>query len=226
MKSFSSKKCSWLVFLSVLLTVVSLFIKSVQAQDFFIKERGKTEDHQLREALWNDSDMKIISILLDGRVDLSFHAEIKGWTHLHIAAQETSYPEVITALISEGADPHALDDMGNSPFLLSAAFNKNPEVVRTLAEYSNVNLVDKKGLNALHLALMHNQNLRVIMVLEKYGVDPLLKDSMGRTPLMIAEGNNNIRREVVTYMQGSVGFREIQRNGRCPDLVKKLSNGN
>ena len=225
-KLFSSGKHSWFIFLSTLFTTVLLFMQSVQAQEFFTKNRGRAEDTQLQDALWGDLDRAAIQILLDGKVNLSFSSSIGQWTPLHIAAQETSYPEVITDFISAGADPNALDSLGNSSFLLASAFNKNPEVVRILAEISNVHLVDKKGLNALHLALMHKQDLDIIMVLIQYGVNPLAEDSMGRTPLNIAETTQGIKKAVIAYVQGVARMRQVQRNDRCAGIVNQLSQSN
>ena len=224
----------YFVFLSILFTL--LFMQSVPAQTLtleLIEEHIKKGtnfnrefyrgDNWLQYALWQDLDVNIIQALLKGGADPSFRKEVSEWEPLHIAAQQTSYPEVITALILAGANPEALDDLGNSSFLLAVSFNKNPEVIRTLAQYSNVNRVDKKGLNALHLAVIHKQSLEVIMALG--GVDNLVEDSMGRTPLAIAM-ETSARREVIAYMEGSYIARQVGRTGSCPKMIRQLSQTN
>ena len=237
-KLFIGKKHSWLVFLSLLLTVVFLLMKSaqadppaqmpIQAQQKQISRARLSRgiyrvNEELQHALWEDLGPEVIQNLLKKEVNLSLATEVGKWQPLHIAAQETSYPEVIHLLLSAGADPHTLDDMGASPFLLAAGFNKNPEVIKALADKSNVHLVDDKGLNAFHLALMHKQSLEIIMVLEQAGVDPLVEDSMGRTPLRIAEEHQKGIKANIAYLQGITAIRMVQQKGKCPALVKQLA---
>ena len=212
-------------------------MQSVQAQTLTLEsieehiEKGTNFNREfyrgnnwLEYALWEDLDVNVIQALLKGGANPSLRKEGREWGSLHIAAQQTSYPAVITTLISAGADPEAVDDLGNSSFLLASAFNKNPEVIKTLAQHSDVNRVDKKGLNGLHLAVIHRQSFEGIMALELIGVDNLVEDSKGRTPLAMAQ-EIGASRKVINYMEGSYNYRE-RVNGSCHNSIRKVSQTN
>ena len=234
---FNNKKC--FVFLSIFFTILFV-VHSVQAQialtlEYIEEHRKKGTnfnkefyrgDNWLQYALWQDLDVDIIQALLKGGANPSFRNGPSELEPLHIAAQETSYPEVITALISAGANPEVLDDLGNSPFLLASSFNKNPEVIRTLAQHSDVNKLDKKDLNAMHLAVIHKQSFEVIMTLGQIGVDSLAIDFKGRLPLGIAR-EIGLNEKVIAYMEGVYINRNVIINGSsCPSSLRELSQTN
>lgn len=88
----------------------------------------------------------------------------------------------IRALISEGADPNAKNDHGNTP-LHEAAESDVPEMAEVLiAAGADVNARDNSGNTPLHEAAMSDR-LETVKALIRAGADPNAKANLEQTPL-------------------------------------------
>ena len=121
------------------------------------------------------------------------HATIAyDWTPLHIAAAYNPEPDIISALVDEGAYVwDVTTDFGRTPLHLAAEFNAVPEVItRLVLEGANENAWDDDGLTPLHLAATYNTEPGVVTALVDgvAVVDQLTPD--GFTPLHLASAYN------------------------------------
>jgi ankyrin repeat protein len=92
--------------------------------------------------------------------------------------------QVITTLIECGLDVDG--QCGDKRTALHYASELDDDlIVKFLLEQgANINLTDKNGQNALHIALQNSEvNMRIIKLLIDKGIDVETKDKLGRTPL-------------------------------------------
>ena len=104
-------------------------------------------------------------------------------TLLHNTAQQTNNPAVVQVLLETGADPHAINDRGQTP-LHRGAMNRNPVVTgHLIAAGADPNALDNDAYTPLHYAAAQSGNRRVVARLLAAGADPRVESNDGRTPL-------------------------------------------
>ena len=97
--------------------------------------------------------------------------------------------EVVELLLSRGADPTICNDGGWTP-LMMASYRGYVDVVRYLvrnkAVRATIDTQDRYGWTALWIASLWDR-MEVVKVLVEVGVNPMVADEDGRTPLDIAK---------------------------------------
>ena len=144
-------------------------------------------DHEFIELCKSGSLRQIEDAIKNGA---DVNAEYDGYsTPLKSAAGQNTDPNVITALIKAGAEVDVRDGEGTTP-LMWAASNSSPEVITALIEANaNVNAQDNEGRTPLIWAVKHNADPKVIMILLKFGTDPLKRDKFDKLALDYANEN-------------------------------------
>ena len=106
---------------------------------------------------------------------------------LHVAAENTSEPELIEWLLKNGASSSAVGLEGLTPLMLAAAYNPNPAVAEALIRGgAALEARDTSGRTPLHLAAGVNESPQVTALLLRQGASVSAQDKAGRTPLWMA----------------------------------------
>lgn len=124
--------------------------------------------------------------------------DIKGRTALHHAMMSQRPAEIVTILLSAGADVNIRDSWADIPLnLLRIVFIEfqNPstgeQLLRKLVKAgSNINSRDERGDTLLHVAA-NNDNAALASAVLVLGADPNAVNNSGDTPLAIAERLNS-----------------------------------
>ena len=164
-------------------------------RDNFLKEAcdesGKTALMMASEAGHTD----VVSILLQKGADVNAQ-DIKGWTAIFYASLQESPVEeasveirikqvkLLEELIKSGASINHTDSDGNSGLHLAVKFC-DPCGVRTLLEKSaNPKILNEDGQMPIHTVIVHGSANKVVEFLPFDCLE--VKDSLGRTPLLLA----------------------------------------
>lgn len=100
-------------------------------------------------------------------------ADNYGHTPIMIAAQRNSDTDILEILIKNGADISARNNMGVS-VLHFAALNEHEEIIKYILEnklYDNIDVTDNEGNTPLIYALVHSNNIKIIISLIDAGAD-------------------------------------------------------
>ena len=158
-------------------------------RDNFLKEAcdesGKTALMMASEAGHTD----VVSILLQKGADVNAQ-DIKGWTAVFYASLfmrveiRIKQGQLLEELIKTGASINHTDSYGNSSLHLAAKFC-NTYGVRTLLEKgANPKILNKDGQMPIHTVIVHGSANKVVEFLPFDCLE--VKDSLGRTPLLLA----------------------------------------
>jgi ankyrin repeat protein len=112
-----------------------------------------------------------------------------GWTALHVAS-EYGHTDVVSLLLSVGADAKARDNRGWTP-AHSAAFQKQLDVLKILLPCVDVSDASDIGFTTLHEAA-YSGDCEAAKFLMKFGADIGAQDINGRMSLDIAAYTENI----------------------------------
>jgi hypothetical protein len=119
----------------------------------------------------------------------------RGTTPL-IEAVRSRQPDVVDALLRQGAAVDARDSLGTTALQMAiTAFKSNPAIVRRLLDAgADANVADVTGATPLMVAAVSN-NAPVVRVLLKKGADPCRRDNKGKTVLdFTGDHNTDVRR--------------------------------
>ena len=115
-------------------------------------------------------------------------ADCRQWNTSAFFADATAVH--IRDCIASGANPRALDALGESPLHL-AVFSKDPNTISTLLEFgANVRERNSLGETPLHKAAVNNHDPAFIEALLSAGADANAQDKTGATALHLAADFN------------------------------------
>ncbi|MBM9538543.1 ankyrin repeat domain-containing protein [Desulfobulbus alkaliphilus] len=150
-------------------------------------------------ALINDRSLADALLKKGSDIDARDH---NGFTPMHLAVSE-GHLELVAHLLDSGAKLE-LQDKGGS-LLARAAENGNlAGMAFLLAHGVVVNAPDDEGFSALHRASM-TRNVQAVEFLLAQGADPNLRETDGRTPLLLVAGNES-RNEQLRIAESLIAY--------------------
>ncbi|GIZ00743.1 hypothetical protein CEXT_399631 [Caerostris extrusa] len=120
-------------------------------------------------------------------LDSDLILQLTNWTPLMIAAS-VGCAEIVSALISRGADVNAINETGQTSLHYVASKNREEIVRILLANHANINAADNMGSTPLHRAASKG-NIKILKIfLEDYSnqLDVDARDCVRNTPLHLA----------------------------------------
>ena len=116
---------------------------------------------------------------------------------MHIASELGCF-DIVTYLVSKGADIEALEDYNNNTPLIHAAGYGHPLVVKFLIDNrANINYQNNYGSTSLHHAVWGN-HLDVVKLLIEMNANKSLRNNNGQTPLDVAKSYNAT--SIISYL--------------------------
>ena len=116
----------------------------------------------------------------------------RGFTPLHLAAQNSSAAVIRALTALTDADPNEPNDTGGTALHLAARLNPSAAVIEALIDVgADPNLRDEGGRAPLHLAAWKNPSAAVVEALIDAGADPNEPNGRGWTPLSLAAKANS-----------------------------------
>lgn len=134
----------------------------------------------LNEAIQKE-DVSLIRSLLEQNPELVHTKTPGGSIPLHPAAFKDN-TEIISLLISKGADVNSRNNEGWTPLFMASNYGRRKSVELLINNGADVNAKDNEGVTPLHIASM-NGHKEVVDLLITKGADITLIDNLGRTPL-------------------------------------------
>jgi len=158
----------------------------------YLFEGGSSEarDHNgislLEHAIMVGS-LPAVKLLLHHDADPNVETYFFG-NSLHIAAERTSEPHILSHLLLKGADPNAQDDDGQTPLSLAIFYERPYSMISLLLPLTDLSLTDTMNQTPLHW-VAQGTDIRIALELVKRGLSVEARDSHNKTPLDIAEDN-------------------------------------
>ncbi len=115
---------------------------------------------------------------------------IEGNTALHVAASNESGDEMVPILIEQNADINRKNKMGETPLLCASRRGYATTVSLLLKRNAQLDAVNNKKQNALHIATIDNRET-VVNLLSIHEELINIPDNNGNTPLIYAVQNDN-----------------------------------
>ncbi|PJZ68110.1 hypothetical protein CH373_17995 [Leptospira perolatii] len=128
--------------------------------------------------------LECTKILFELGADPNKKDEETGSTPLIHAVLRTESKDLLSFLLSKGADPNLKDNNGFGPLHHCLNDAKLESFQFLLEKGADPNLQDKDGVTCLNLAKSSHGMSDFIDLLLKYGADPNIKDKHGKTYLM------------------------------------------
>ena len=205
----------------------------------FINEKNKMGTTAIHFAAFK-GDIKMIKLLIENGADIYattnrqlniFHYSAQGnkptslmYFYLNYFYLTSEKDEKIIELIK------AKDSGGSTP-LHWAAYSNAEDILLYLINlkiFSNenerdafINQQDNQGFTALHLSVS-SKSIRIVMKLLQNGVNPLIQDKKGNTPLTLAK-NKNLR-DIVVIIKNSLGCELCNMKAPVKQTKKSIKN--
>ena len=137
-------------------------------------------------------------------------------TPLHSASANISDPEIISLLLSNGADAKVKTTKGITPLHSAALINTEPQITDLLLRNdADPNALDDSGWSPLRMAISNNSNPEITDLLLHNGADPNALAHDGLSPLHVAAMTFNSNPEIVDLL--------IQKGANINARVKGLT---
>ena len=148
-------------------------------------------------------NIKLIKLLIDNHADPKAKSS-KGYNMLHKAAQGNKPSAIIYFNNHHQMDFEEKCSNGMNALHLATFDGMENSVIYLLSFRVRVNEQDNKGNTALHYAVQKEQ-VRIIKKLLQKGADPTIENKRKKTPLFMAQNNENI-------------FKIFRKRGLCEKL--------
>ena len=161
-------------------------MRLIQEDPEIVDVPNENDESALHLASFN-GHVEVVSYLLDHGANIYKNGSYGGTALLN--ASGMGHLEVVELLLSRKADPTICNDFGWTP-LMAASNGGYVNVVRCLvrnkAVRATIDTQDRYGWTALWIASLWDR-MEVVKVLVEVGVNPMVADEDGRTPLDIAK---------------------------------------
>lgn len=158
-----------------------------------------------------------------GIKDVNQRDQVDG-TPLHWAAWLSTAPEVISALISAGADANVRESLfGRAPLHDAARYNPHLDIILALlGDGADVNARDNDKETPLHWAAGFNNNVKIISALIDAGADVNAQNRYGSTPLHLAAWNGSNPKVLAALIKAGANVKIKNMDGKLPyDLIRQ-----
>ncbi|MGB1361390.1 MAG: ankyrin repeat domain-containing protein [Alphaproteobacteria bacterium] len=141
------------------------------------------------------------------KYDIKKNSEF-GETALMWAINNNNNPDIITALIKNGANVNERDDLGFTALMWAINNNKNLDIITTLIKNgADVNIKNKFGGTALIFASANNKNPDVITTLIKNGANVKAKNKDGKTAWDYIQENKALKNTKAYWMLNDLQYK-------------------
>ena len=178
-------------------------------------------DHRSRSSLhWAavQGHQDTVTVLLAAGAKVDLLDEV-GATAVHLGVQSGD-SDTVTLFIRAGHHS-VLDNHLRTPLMWSVALNR-VELVQLFTDTSTLDLKDKFGYSALHIAVTNNV-IESLSMLLKLGADINIKNDEGETPLILAAKNGNV--DIVNELIENKADTRVVDNNRKTALHSAASSG-
>lgn len=141
------------------------FLKKLQAQG--IKAHGSAIINAAQGTRRSSNGIEIFKYLIEDVKVSPMATSEDGATALQIIARKPKQTEIITYLISKGADANKADTEGNTPLMMASASHELDNVKLLAAHTKNINTVNKNGESALSFAVKNGAAEIIAFLLDK-----------------------------------------------------------
>ena len=185
------------------------FIAACLVTRHSIRIRASCDPDQLFDAVLA-GNAKAVGEHLSAGSDANIVRQEDGATPLHVAAR-AGEPEVVIALLANGADPNVQDNTGSTPLHVAAQAGE-PEVMNTLlTSNADTQAEDETGSTPLHIAARAGEP-EVVLTLLAGDANTQAEDETGSTPLHVAAAVGAV--DVINVLLDIGG---ADPNAQCPD---------
>ncbi|MFC5283838.1 ankyrin repeat domain-containing protein [Pedobacter alpinus] len=126
----------------------------------------------------SSSSVEVFKYLVEDVKLNASYTNKSGYSTLHYLARKPNQEEIISYLLTKGADVNKPNEEGNTPFMIAAS-GRNLKVLQLLApKLKNINAVNNKGESALTLAV-NASSPEVVSFLINNGADVKVEDKAG-----------------------------------------------
>jgi uncharacterized protein len=167
---------------------------------------GLSDRSLLEYAVWRDKH-SAFEALLNAGADTA-HADAQGERVLHYAARSEN-PIYVTELLGRHLDPNVATPDNRTPIMLTALFNRGPQMHALIAAGANLEVAEVNGDTALIIASESNSFDRVIDLLHA-GANPLAGHRIKGKPDVTFQGFVNMTPEKVMSAAGKQKKAEIR----------------
>ena len=136
---------------------------------------------------WKETNAAELADMLRSGADIHIVEAQYLWTPLHLAAGFASDPAIITLLLNQGANIHAVDLDGAHPLHTAAGFNTRDGILSLLLNRgADIEFQDANGFTPLHWAAANASSHVTAALLLSRGANIEARSKEGLTPLLAA----------------------------------------
>jgi ankyrin repeat protein len=178
--------------MTALLLVSYLLIVDVSIGKTSVKLSHEVINNALQQAVTTNKLADVQRLLKEG-ANSSIIVEDKNRRSALILATARGFTEIVTLLLSSGAEVNYKDNAGLTALNWAAMRQKNAEARRLLIWYADVNTYDNNGVTPLMYAV-GTHNVELIQLLAKSGANlNAISKATKMTPLLVAVEQGNIQ---------------------------------